>query len=243
MKLAVMQPYFFPYLGYFDLMNSVDLFVISDMTQYVKESWINRNRILHPDKSTWQYITVPVDKTSFRNSYRTPIMEIKTIQAKKWKQHILGQLSHYRKIAPCARAVTEFVWRCLETSEEYLSRLNVHILDQCASLLQVSFRYRFMSELNIEFNNERGAEERILDLCELLDATEYVNLPGGKALYHRDVFAARNIRLSFRDLPSFTYSTASYVFEPNLSIIDVLMWNETQDIKKYLDRCKDNSSS
>jgi len=240
MKLGIMQPYFFPYLGYFDLLNNVDLFIVSDLTQYVKESWINRNRILHPNKSTWQYITVPVDKLSLRNSYRTPIMEIRAVKDKKWKQHMIGQLSHYNKVAPCADAMTDFVKQCLEVDEDFLSRLNVHILDRCAKLLGIDFQYQLMSELSIELHRERSTEERILDLCEYLGATEYVNLPGGRGLYHEDVFAAHSIKLTFRNLPSLIYSTGSYVFEPNLSIIDVLMWNESEEIKKYLDAYKDN---
>ena len=98
-----------------------------------------------------------------------------------------------------------------------------------------------MSELGIELNKERSAEERYLDLCEYLGATEYVNLPGGTGLYHEEVFAAHNLKLTFRNLPSLIYSTESYVFEPNLSIIDVLMWNGLpEEIKKYLDAYKDN---
>jgi hypothetical protein len=240
MKLGIMQPYFFPYLGYFDLLNNVDQLIVSDLTQYVKESWINRNRILHPNKSTWQYITVPVDKTSFRNSYLTPIMEIKAVKDKKWKRHILGQLSHYNKVAPCAEAIIDFVRQCLEVDEDFLSRLNVHILDQCAKLLKMDVQFRLMSELSIELDMKRGAEERILDLCESLGATEYVNLPGGRGLYHADVFTTRNIKLSFRNLTSLVYPTGPYHFEPNLSIIDVLMWNDSEEIKEYLDAHKDN---
>ena len=236
MKLGIMQPYFFPYLGYFDLLNSVDLLIVSDLTQYVKESWMNRNRILHPNKSTWQYITVPVDKASFRNSYRTPILEIKVVRDKKWKQHMIGQLSHYNKIAPGADSTIDFVRKCLEIEEDFLARLNVHILAQCAKLLKIDFRYRLMSELGIELNLERSAEERILDVCKFLGATEYVNLPGGKGLYHQDVFAIHNIKLTFRNLPSLMYSTGSYIFEPNLSIVDVLMWNTAETVKNYLDQ-------
>lgn len=235
MKIAIMQPYFFPYLGYFDLFYNVDLFIIYETVQYIKQGWVNRNRILHPNKSGWQYISAPVNRASFHNSYHTPIVDIKVTNTKPWKQHIFGKLAHYEKAAPHATKMIEFVKACLATDEDSISRLNVYILNQCAGLLKLNFKYQFSSDLDIELDMEHNAEERILDLCEYLGANEYVNLPGGVDLYHPEAFAKRNIRLIFRNLPTFVYDTGPYVFEPNLSIVDLLMWNEPGDIKRYLD--------
>ena len=88
-----MQPYFFPYLGYFHLINSVDEWIIFDTPQYIRHGWVNRNRILHP-KSGWLYITVPLVK----HPQNTPINEIKIANQKDWKRLILAQLNHYKKI-------------------------------------------------------------------------------------------------------------------------------------------------
>ena len=239
MKLCIMQPYFFPYLGYFDLLHNVDLFIVYDTIQYIKQGWINRNRILHPNKIGWQYISVPVNKASFHSSYRTSIDDVKITDNKPWKQHILGQLAHYKKTASHADEVLDFVKNSLAVDETYISRLNVHILACCANLLNINFQYLFCSEIGIELNTKRSPEERILDLCESFGAKEYVNLPGGVDLYHPEAFESRNIRLSFRRLPPLVYPTEQYVFEPNLSIIDILMWNRPEDIKKYLDDHKD----
>jgi hypothetical protein len=235
MKIAIMQPYFFPYLGYFDLLHNVDIFIIYDTVQYIKQGWINRNRILHPNKSGWQYVSIPTNKASFTNSYRTPISEVKITNSKSWRQHLLGQLAHYEKKAPYAEQTICFIGECLTLAEPFLSRIDVHLLACCAELLKLNFRYQFCSDLKIELDSERSAEERILDLCEFLGATEYVNLPGGVDLYHSEAFAARNIKLTFRNLPTFVYPTGSYSFVPHLSVIDLLMWNHPEDIKKYLD--------
>ena len=235
MRVAIMQPYFFPYLGYFDLLHNVDLFIIYDTVQYIRRGWIHRNRILHQRKSGWQYIIVPIEQTP----QKTSIRDVRIKKSHPWQEHILSQLEHYRKTAPHAERISHFVKDCLFTKETFLSQLNIQILERCAQLLDLNFQYQFCSGLNIELDMNRNAEERILDLCEFLDAKEYVNLPGGVDLYHPEAFESRNIKLTFRDLPSFIYSTAQYVFEPNLSIIDILMWNKPEDIKNYLDHYKD----
>ncbi len=162
MKLAIMQPYFFPYLGYFDLLNSVDLFVVYDTVQFIKQGWLGRNRILHPSRTGWQYIYVPLNRASFHSSYRTPILHIRVASDRPWKQHILGQLAHYRKYAPYAAEAIAFVDSCLATEESSISRLNTAILKRCAELLGIDFRYQFCSDLDVVLDPTRSAEERSL---------------------------------------------------------------------------------
>jgi hypothetical protein len=239
MKLAIMQPYFFPYLGYFDLLYNVDLFIIYDNVQFIKQGWITRNRILHPSKSGWQYITIPVSRSSFHSSFQTPILDVEVADTKPWRPHILGQLAHYEKNAPHAAQTTAFVGECLATNDRAVSRLDVNILRQCASLIDIDFNYQYCSELALELDTKRKAEDRLLDLCDFLGATEYVNLPGGRDLYDPENFRRRNIKLTFRNLPTLIYETGPYAFEANLSIIDLLMWNRPQAIKEYLDKHRD----
>ena len=95
MKLGIMQPYLFPYLGYFDLIHCTDRWIVFDTAQYIRHGWINRNRILHPT-SGWQYFIIPVKKQS-RN---TPICDIQVSDNPGWRARVLGQLEHYRKRAP-----------------------------------------------------------------------------------------------------------------------------------------------
>ena len=230
-----MQPYFFPYLGYFDLLHNVDLFIIYDTVQYIRRGWIHRNRILRQHGSGWQYIIVPTQQAP----QKTPIRDIRINRSLPWQENILNQMGHYKKSAPNAEEIIQFVNDCLSGQETSLSRLNVSILTRCSELLNLNSHHKFCSELNIELDMRLTAEERIMDLCEFLGAREYINLPGGIDLYHAEAFESRNIKLTFRHLPSFTYSTRPYAFEPNLSIIDVLMWNQPEDIQKYLNSHRD----
>jgi len=235
MKLAIMQPYFFPYLGYFDLIYNVDLFLVFDTVQFTKRGWIARNRILHPGKSAWQYILAPIDQASFHRSDQTPILDVQIATDMDWKGHLLGQLAHYRNKAPRAHETIDFVHGCLGSDEASISRLDVELLHRCALLMNMDFNYRYCSALDIELEAAAGPEGRILDLCEFLGATDYVNLPGGVHLYDEQHFKHRNIKLTFRHLPTFQYDTGAYEFVPNLSIVDALMWNEPAAIKGYLD--------
>lgn len=230
MKLAIMQPYFFPYIGYFDLIHNVDVFMVYDTVQYIRSGWINRNRVLQKEGTGWQYIVVPIERAPLETS----IGAIRAHRTGEWKSRILGQLSHYRKHAPYAVETIGFVNDCLETDEGSISRLNTGILKRCADLLQIRFEYGFCSELNIKLDPGCSAEERVLSLCDFLGASEYVNLPGGRSLYHEENFSRRNIKLTFRDLPAWTYCTAPYDFETNLSIVDSLMWNTPHTIREYL---------
>jgi hypothetical protein len=234
-RIAITQPYFFPYLGYFDLLHNVDLFVIYDTVQYIRRGWIHRNRILRQHGSGWQYIIVPTRQAP----QKTPIRDVQINNSLPWQEHILNQLEHYKKSAPHADLTIKFVKDCLSGQETSLSRLNVNILARCSELLNLNSQYQFCSDLDIELDMGHTAEERIMDLCEFLGATEYMNLPGGIDLYHAEAFESRNIKLTFRQLPSFTYSTRPYAFEPNLSIIDVLMWNQPEDIRIFLDKHRD----
>ena len=230
-----MQPYFFPYLGYFDLLRNVDLFVVYDTVQYIKRGWIHRNRILHHHRSGWQYIIVPTQQAA----QKTPIRDVQINTSLPWQEHILKQIGHYKKSAPHAEVTIKLVENCLSSPETSLSRFNVNIMELCSELLSLNFPHQFCSDLDIELDMGHTAEERIMDLCEFLGATEYINLPGGIDLYHPVAFECRNIKLTFRQLPTFIYSTEPYDFVPNLSIIDVLMWNKPEDIRKFLDEHRD----
>jgi hypothetical protein len=234
MKIAIMQPYFFPYLGYFDLLHNVDLFVVYDTVQYIRRGWMHRNRVLHQSGIGWQYIIMSVEKAP----QRTPISEIRIKEHTAWKERLFNQLAHYKHAAPYAAETIDFLDGCLQTEIPLLSRLNVHILEHCSRRLNVDFTYQFCSDLRVELDPELSAETRILELCKYLGVSEYINLPGGAKLYHPDVFAKNNIKLTFRHLPTLEYRTGRYAFEPNLSIIDVLMWKKTEDIRRFLDAHK-----
>lgn len=234
MNLGIMQPYFFPYLGYFDLINVVDHFVVYDSVQYMKQGWINRNRVLRPTGG-WQYISVPIDKGSFHDSYRTPIMDIRIARGEDWRTRIIRQLDHYRKRAPCFWETVKLVEGCLDTKEGSISKLNVRILEKVCELLEIDFTYSFSSKMGLPGTSGLNAQDRVLAICELLGASRYINLPGGRDLYDGYRFREGSIEIDFRDLPTFEYSCQGHEFIPDLSIVDVLMWNEPWKVREHLE--------
>jgi len=235
MKLGIMQPYFFPYLGHFDLINCTDRWVVFDTAQYIRHGWINRNRILHPSKG-WQYIIVPLQK----HALHTTIEEICISEATTWRAKIIGQLAHYQKRAPYFRQVIGLVEECLDQKENRLSRLNVKILEKVCDYLDLNFNYRFFSEMNLDLPSVHAPGDWALRISQALGASEYVNPPGGGNIFDRQAFASSGIKLTIRDFPAMVYSCRGYQFEPNLSIIDTMMWKTPEDIKAYLD---DNKKS
>lgn len=231
MKLALMQPYFFPYLGYFDIINSVDKWVVFDRAQYIHRGWINRNRILHAT-SGWQYIIVPVKK----HTHETLIKDIMIDNEQNWKRKIIGKHQHYKKKAPYYDETLAFVEDCLAIEENFISRLNVSILDKVCKRLGIRFNYSYLSQMDIELDPIEGPGDWGLRLSEKMAAEEYVNAPGGTHLFDEHNFREGNIKLTFRKLPTFEYSCSVYNFIPDLSIIDLFMWNKPETIKQYLDK-------
>ncbi len=233
MKLGVMQPYFLPYIGYFDLINYTDKWVVFDTVQYIRHGWINRNRIMHP-KDGWQYIVVPLKK----HARSTEIKDIEVANDNSWKERIIGQLYHYKKKAPFFNETIVFVQGCLATNETSLSRLNAFTLSKACAYLGIYLDLEFFSEMNLKLGTVEGSGEWALQISEAIGAEEYVNPSSGFALFDNQKFRNSNIKLTFRNLLTFEYTCSRYEFIPNLSIVDLLMWNEPEKIKKYLDMHK-----
>ena len=237
MKLGVMQPYFFPYLGYFDLINSVDHWIVADSVQYIRHGWINRNRI-HHSQSDWKYIIAPVRKCPLG----TPIHKIKTVNS-EWRMSILRSLHHYKKHAPFFKRTYELVEECLETKETSLAPLNVSILARTCSYLEIPFKWEYLSELDLPMDAANSPEELAILISRTAGATEYINPPGGADLYNPEKFKQHGIDLRIKNIIDFQYNCSPYEFIPYLSIIDVLMWNTPHTIRKYLDSVRDKIPS
>ncbi len=233
MRLGFMQPYFFPYIGYFDLINCSDRWIVFDTVQFIKQGWINRNRILHP-KTGWQYITIPIKN----GPHNVPILEVETKNPAEWRSLITGQLEHYRKRAPHYDETINLVKNCLGIEENNLSKLNVHILDTVCHYLDITFNYSIFSQMNLSLKNIEESGDWALRLCETLGAKEYINPPNGINLYDPERFNSCGIKLIIQEQADFVYSCKGYAFEPNLSIIDALMWNTKEEIKDYLNSRK-----
>jgi len=235
MKLAAMQPYFFPYLGQFDLINQVDMWIVYDPAQYIRHGWVNRNRVLHP-LSGWQYIVVPLK----HHSYTTPINQVMLADAVDWKRRIFRQLEFYRSDAPYYGQVIAFLEECLCDPQDNLARLNIGLFRGTCRLLGIETPIHVFSEMNLAIGPARGPEELALSLSRAVAADEYMNPPGGAGLYHHERFAQEGIKLTIQSFTNMTYDCGRHSFEPALSILDVLMWNSPEQIKHYLDtwRCR-----
>ena len=181
-----MQPYFFPYYGYFDLISAVDVFVFFDDVQYIKSGWINRNRVTQNNKQI--YFTVPVKKSP----QKTPINQMK-IFGTNWVQEHLKTFNHCygnrianHKLFQMYSDLGRF---------ENLSDMVCHTIIWMCKHLGIRTKFEFSHNLT----SDLCKEQRIIQICKSLGATSYFNLPGGKHLYHPDEFQSNGIDLNFID--------------------------------------------
>lgn len=231
MKLAVMQPYFFPYLGHFDLINQADEWIAFDTPQYIRHHWINRNRILHP-VSGWQYITVPLKK----HHRDTPIHQVEIAMEADWQGKILRQLQHYRKKAPFYEEVIDFLQECFAETAPNLAETNVRTLRKTCRKLGLTTPIQVFSDMHLILDGGvEGAGDWAFKISRAVGADEYINAVRGAALFNPDKFKTHNIKLTIQSYTHMAYACGTYTFEPGLSIIDVMMWNSCTEIKKYLD--------
>lgn len=214
MKLAVMQPYLFPYLGYFQLIRAVDAFVVYDDVNYIKGGWINRNFILANGEK--QLFTLPLLEAS-------PNKLINQIEI-GGRQKILQSIRHSYGKAPYFNTVYPILEDILEQQETNLGRFLEYHLRQICAHLGLEAEWYVSSEL--KKNNELRGQDKILAICETLGAGHYINAPGGKVLYDKETFAERGLQLSFIQPRIGRYLQFGKDFVSNLSIIDVMMFND-----------------
>ncbi len=231
MKIAIMQPYFFPYLGYMGLIKHTDRFILLDVVQYIRHGWIDRNRILKPDIG-WQYIKVPVRK----HSRDTTIRDIRINNDQDWRTRIMGQLQHYKKHAPHFDAVRGLVQGVLDQSHESIVRLNLAGLKAVCAYLHMDRDIRVFSEMDLPIEPPRAPDEWALNICKAIPGQhEYWNPMGGRELFDQAKYQASAIDLRFVGCLLPHYDQKRPDFEPGLSIIDVLMFNNAESTQAMLD--------
>ncbi|WP_287189473.1 WbqC family protein [Paraburkholderia sp.] len=230
MRLGIMQPYFFPYLGHFALIAAVDEWVVFDVTQYTPKTWMNRNRILHP-KEGWQYVTVPLANSSV--SIKTH--EARVLNLADAKTSLLGKLSTFRRHAPFHAEVTRLVQSAFERTEsDSLCALNVNALRAVCEYIELPFSSRVCSELELEFPDQMGAGDWAPLICNALGATEYVNPVGGRDLFDPVSFERIGVSLLFAGFDELKYEPSPFQYEPHLSVLDVLLWNAPDKVARAL---------
>jgi len=221
MTLGIMQPYFMPYIGYWQLLAAVDVFVVYDNIQYTKKGWINRNRFLQNGSDS--VFTIPVQKGS---DYLDVVQ--RSVSGEFDAEKLLDRLeASYRK-APCFRSVFPFVASILRDEERNLFAYIDRSIRKTARFLNISTPIIVSSTVNCD-HTLRG-ERRVIAICEALGATRYVNPIGGQELYSQSTFAAHGVDLKFIKPRPITYPQFGGAFVSNLSIIDVMMFNPQEMI-------------
>lgn len=227
-----MQPYAFPYIGHFQLINCVDKWVVFDDTQYISKGWVNRNRILHPDlKKEWQYFTIPVKK-HFRECR---IKDVEINDEVEWRADFMGKLTSYKKKAPYYQETVEFVESCINFDSSSLSELVVNTLESTCNYLGLPFDYSLFSKMNVNANNVEHAGQWALEIADYMGADEYINPQGGYSIFKEIEFSEKNIRLRFLKSNLSPYVQRRGHFIAGLSIVDVMMWNDKNTIRDMLE--------
>jgi len=227
MILAIMQPYFFPYIGYWQLIHAVDRFVIYDDVNYIKGGWINRNRILINGEPS--YITMPLYQSS---SYKH-ICDTALQPSSAWRTKLLKMVEITYRAAPCFDGVFPVIEKIISHDTDNLSDFLVHQLQVLSAFMSINTEFVVTSRHYQ--NNELSGQERILDICKREAATTYINPKGGQNLYDEKIFHDSGIDLRFIVMRPLIYRQRAAGFIPCLSIIDALMEIGPVEIMHHLD--------
>jgi len=218
-----MQPYLFPYLGYFQLINAVDTFIIYDDVNYIKQGYINRNSVLVNGEA--KRFTVPVPGAS--SFYKINELKFSTDVGK-----VLKTLQQAYCKKPFFTDVYPLIEQVLLSQERSIPLMCKQALTEIFSWLGIEKKLLMSSELHYE--RAACAVEKVVNLCRTVGAKEYINSIGGRHLYQSSFFAGHGLSLSFIKMHDIIYQQGNHAFQPNLSIIDVLMHCSPDDIRTYL---------
>ncbi|HNL85178.1 MAG TPA: WbqC family protein [Chitinophagales bacterium] len=227
MTAAIMQPYFMPYIGYFQMVYAVDAFVFYDDVNYIKQGWINRNRILINGES--RFITVPlIQAGSFKMIKDTEIDYRRNELVKLLKAIELA----YKK-APFFEEIFPLTAQILEKEYTNIAELAKESIVRVSDYLSITTRFYTSST---DFPESRGLDkaERLQAICKKINAEKYINAIGGQELYSKEEFFKENIQLQFIKSLPIAYKQFGNEFVPWLSILDVLMFNSKEEVKKML---------
>lgn len=228
MKIGIMQPYFLPYIGYWQLMNAVDRYVVYDDVNYIKRGWINRNRILVNGEP--RYINIRIVDASQNRLIRDTRIDRNGAETEK----SLRTVEQAYKKAPCFRAVYPLVEEILTFPQERLVDFLLHSFRTVRAYLGIETELLLSSE--IEKDGALKGQEKILSICRTLGADQYYNAIGGRELYSFREFERNGIRLSFLETQEIVYKQYGNPFQSNLSILDVMMFNSREQVREMLGR-------
>ncbi|KLN60319.1 WbqC-like protein [Kiloniella spongiae] len=225
MKLAIMQPYFLPYIGYFQLIQSADIFILYDNIQYTKKGWINRNRLLRNGKDFT--FSLPLKKQSDYLDIRD-----RRIADSFNRQKLLNQIKGAYSMAPYFNQTFSLVEGIINHNEENLFEFLYYSIKKICSVLEVSTEITKSSSVDIDHSLKK--QSKIFSFCNAVGAKTYINAIGGQSLYSSDDFNERGIALKFLSPKLNSYSQFTPPFIAGLSIVDILMFNSRELIKETM---------
>ena len=222
MRLGMMQPYLFPYVGYFGLIHRSDVWIVFDTAQYIRRGWVNRNRVLTTGDAAWKYVRVPIA----RADVSAQIRDVRIDARQQWKRDFFNGLDAYRnQRAPYYAETMDFLEATLSVRCDRLSELLTHCLVACCRRLGLPFEPKLFSQMKLALPSINGPGDWAMETSRVLGVQEYVNPPGGETLFDRNRFQRSGISLKIlkHRLPEYRQGEGEFV--PGLSIIDVMMWN------------------
>jgi hypothetical protein len=232
-KLAIMQPYFFPYIGYFSLINLVDEFIIFDTPQFIRHGWIERNRILKQNGEPI-YISIPLVK----KPRETSILDMEIRNTENWKNKILAQLVPYKKKAPFYYKVVDLLNSIFELQTDNLVEMNIHALKTICNYLGITTPIKIWSKMDEQIGEVTEPDEWALEITKALGGSSYINPIGGKSFFNKEKYNDKGINIQFLEQKEVEYNQFTESFIPNLSIIDTLMFNDVDTVKELLNKFK-----
>jgi hypothetical protein len=231
MRLGMMQPYFFPYVGYFSLIHATDYWVVFDTAQYRRRAWVNRNRMLSDNLEGWNYIRIPVT----HSPRETRICDIRIDDTQAWIDQLIDQLQIYRqRRAPYYGDVIDWLRAALHKAHGIhghgdFSRTLIDLLEETCRHINLPFPCQIFSQMNLNLPDELPAGEWALEVARSLGAETYINAPGGRELFSPRQFSEASISLQILKPRLTAYRQGCSQFIPGLSILDLLMWNSTAE--------------
>ena len=225
--VAIMQPYFFPYIGYYQLIAHTDAFVLYDDAQYIRNGWSNRNRILR--EGTPHYLTFPVENAHYTLSFARRRYQASAEN----RNRILRSITEAYKRAPHFSTAMPLIEEIMSFPDPRVAAFNRNLLEKSCAYLGIATPIIDSSAVKIP--SDLSGQDRVLAICKALGASRYLNTIGGLSLYDRESFAVKGIRLFFIRTRTLLYDQGCRERVPNLSIIDVIMFNSFEKVRGMLD--------
>jgi hypothetical protein len=249
MKLAIMQPYFFPYLGYFQAIKAVDKYILYENLDYITEGWMHRNRILVKNQNP-----IYINANIISKSSNKKINEIELVQNNVWKKKLLNSINLNYRGSAYFHEIFCLIEKLVKTESKFLLEYNANIIKEVCLFLEIKTsiisdnKHYLQLETNLNSIDSGDYSQfpdllltkpikkvaRVIEICKIENAKTFINAIGGQALYSKDEFNKYGIELFFVKTEPFEYKQFSKSFIPNLSIIDVLMHNGKEKTKELI---------